>query len=522
MSFYWKRYRKKNQYDYTDEKQNVSLHKDISKNISKLADEFGENSEIIIREFNMGRQKNIKVVSIYMDGLVDQTFVNKFIMESLMLDKADHDEHSSKEAVLNYIRMNALTLSNVKVINDWEELVLSILSGHTLIMIDGWDEVISGETEGWEERPVSEPTSQTVIRGPKDAFTESLKVNVTMIRKRIKNANLKLETIQMGKVSRTKIAYMYIQGIAKQELVREVESRLRKIDTDSILESGNIEEYIQDDTLTPFPQLINSERPDAAVGNLLEGRVVILINGTPFVLIAPATFFHFFQSPEDYYQRADISTLLRLLRFFVFFISMFAPSIYIALITYHQEMLPFPLLINIAAQRETVPFPAFFEALLMEITFEILREAGVRMPRAVGQAVSIVGAIVIGEAAVQAGFISPAMVIVVAITAISSFAIPSFNIAISARILRFTLMISAAIAGFYGMTLMFILIVGHLNSLRSFGIPYLQPLAPFNLSDQKDTFIRLPKVFNRRKKLLTTGKIESQNNVNKAGDSNGK
>ncbi|MCP3028977.1 spore germination protein [Halobacillus sp. A5] len=522
MSFNWNPFHKKKQENHVSDKQKVShISKDISQNLKKLLEEFEDSSEIVIRELNTGINKDIRIVSIYMDGLVDQTLVNEFIMESLMLNKSEFDKYTPKEDVFNDLRMNALTLSNIKVINDWDSLVLAILSGNTVIMIDGWNEVFNGETQGWEERSIQEPTSQTVIRGPKDSFTESLRVNVTLIRKRIKNANLRLENIEIGKVSRTNVAFMYIQGIATDELVKEVRNRLEKIETDSIIESGNIEEFIQDQTSTPFPQLINSERPDAAVGNLLEGRVVILIDGTPFVLIAPATFFQFFQSPEDYYQRADIASLLRLLRFFVFFISLFAPSIYISLTTFHQEMLPFPLLINLAAQREGVPFPAFFEALIMEITFEILREAGVRMPRAVGQAVSIVGAIVIGEAAVQAGIISPAMVIVVGITAISSFAVPSFSIGIPARILRFILMISAATAGFYGMTLLVILIIGHMNSLRSFGVPYLEPLSPFNLTAQADTFIRLPKKLEQKIIMKRDNTVKKANQLNKDGDTNG-
>ncbi|GGF22310.1 spore germination protein KA [Halobacillus andaensis] len=522
MKFDWNPFHKKKQETRSGNSQKeLPISDDLSQNIKRLSDEFGDNSEIIIRELNTGMKKDIRVVSIYMDGLVDQTLVNEFILESLKLNHSDFDKNTPKKDVFNELRMNALTLSNVKVINDWDQLVLTILSGSTLVMIDGWNEVLSGETQGWEERAIQEPTSQTVVRGPKDSFTESLKVNVTLIRKRIKNVNLRVETFQIGTVSRTNISIMYMKGIAKDDLIQEVKRRLEKIDTDSIIESGNLEEFIQDHTSTPFPQLVNSERPDAAVGNLLDGRVVILVDGTPFVLIAPATFFQFFQSPEDYYQRADIATLLRLLRFFVFFLSLFAPSIYIALTTYHQEMLPFPLLINLAAQREGVPFPAFVEALIMEVTFEILREAGVRMPRAVGQAVSIVGAIVIGEAAVQAGIISPAMVIVVGITAISSFAVPSFSIAIPARILRFLLMVSAATAGFYGMILLVIMMAAHMNSLRSFGVPYLEPLSPFNLAAQADTFVRLPPKVKQKFTFKRDNTVNTANPLNKEGDSNG-
>ena len=285
---------------------------------------------------------------------------------------------------------------------------------------------------------------------------------------------------------------MYLNGIVNDKLVEEARIRLGRIDIDAVFESGNIEELIQDETFTPFPTLYNTERPDVIAAGIMEGRIAILVDGTPFVLMAPALFTQFYQSAEDYYQRADFATLLRLLRYVCFFISLLAPSLYIAITTFHQELLPASLLISLAAQREGIPFPAFIEAVVMEITFEILREAGVRLPKTVGQAVSIVGALVIGQAAVEAGLVSPAMVIIVAITAISNFVIPSFNMGITIRILRFLLMLIAASFGLFGVTVGLIAIVLHLCSLRSFGIPYMSPMAPFILADQKDTIFRFP------------------------------
>jgi spore germination protein KA len=271
-----------------------------------------------------------------------------------------------------------------------------------------------------------------------------------------------------------------------------VRRRLDRIQIDGILESGYIEEFIQDRTYTPFPTVYNSERPDVIAAGLLEGKVAILVDGTPFVLMVPALFIHFFQSPEDYAQRFDISTLIRLLRYVSFFITLFAPSLYIAVTTFHQEMLPTNLLINLAAQREGVPFPAFIEALLMEITYEILREAGIRMPRTVGQAVSIVGTLVIGQAAVQAGIISAVMVIIVSITAISSYVMPSGSMSISVRMLRFPFMGLAASLGIFGIFAGVFGLLFHLCKLRSFGVPYMTPLAPFITQDQKDTLFRYP------------------------------
>ncbi|MED4797818.1 spore germination protein, partial [Priestia megaterium] len=268
--------------------------------------------------------------------------------------------------------------------------------------------------------------SQTVVRGPRDSFTETLRTNTALIRRRIKSPKLWIESQQIGEFTKTDIALVYIDGIADEQVIQEVKERLSKIDIDGILESGYIEELIQDEDYTPFPTMHNTERPDSVAAGLLEGRIAILVDGTPFVLMVPALFIQFFQAAEDYYQRADISTLIRLMRYMAFFLALLTPSAYIALTTFHQEMLPFALLISIAAQREGVPFPAIIEAFIMEITFEILREAGVRLPRAVGSAISIVGALVLGEAAVQAGLVSPAMVIVVSITAISNFVSPVY------------------------------------------------------------------------------------------------
>ena len=274
-----------------------------------------------------------------------------------------------------------MTIREVNVVTSWNELIMSVLSGDTVILINGWAQGISGSTRGGEFRAITEPSSQVVIRGPKDGFTESIGTNISLVRRRIKSPNLWLEHMKIGAVTQTDIGIMYIKGIVNDKLVEEVKDRLQAIEIDAILESGYIEQLIQDETFTPFPTMLNTERPDSVAGNLLEGRVAIFVDGTPFVLVAPTTFFLYFQSAEDYYQRFDIGLAIRLLRYLAFFISLLGPSIYIAAITFHQEMIPTPLLISLAAQRDGVPFPTFVEAVMMEITFEILREAGVRMPR---------------------------------------------------------------------------------------------------------------------------------------------
>jgi spore germination protein KA len=346
--------------------------------------------------------------------------------------------------------------------------------------------------KGGKDRGVQEATSENTVRGPKEAFAESLRTNTALLRRKINDQNLWFETKKIGSVTKTNVTIAYINGIVNEKVVEEVRRRLDRIEIDGILETGYVEELIQDETYTPFPTIFNTERPDVTAANLLEGRVAIFVNGSPHALLVPSLFIQFFQTAEDYYQRADIVSLLRILRFIGFFIALLGPSLYIAITTFHQEMLPTPLLINIAAQREGVPFPAFIEALMMEITFEILREAGLRMPKTIGQALSIVGTLVIGTAAVDAGIVSAAMVIVVAITAISSFMVSSFNLAISVRMLRFIFMGLAASFGLFGIIVCLIALSIHLCSLRSFGVPYMAPLAPFNLADQKDVLFRLP------------------------------
>lgn len=364
--------------------------------------------------------------------------------------------------------------------------------GNALVFADGYDEALICSTQGGEQRSIEEPSTQVSFRGPRQGFTESLETNISMIRRYIKNPNVWVEKMKIGSVTHTDVALMYIHGICDEKVLKEVKQRLKKIDIDSILESGYIEQLIEDETFTTFPTMYHTERPDVVAGNLLEGRFAIVVDGTPFVLIAPALFVQFFQSVEDYYSRFDIATSIRVLRVLVFFISLVAPAVYVAATTFHQEMIPTQLLVVIAAQREIVPFPAVVEALTMEVAFEILREAGVRLPRVVGSAVSIVGALVIGQAAVQAGIVSPAMVIIVAITAIASFATPAFAMAISARLIRFIFIIASSIMGFYGLILGIIMMFVHLCSLRSFGVPYMSPLAPFSSQGVKDTLFRVP------------------------------
>jgi spore germination protein KA len=509
FSFFKRKKQKKESNDQQKNSQDQSnkvpafLDTSLSVNLEFIKQKTGNSSDLVIRTLKSSSKPEIKTAIVYVKGMVDSQSINDFLIEAMMNNPL-LDEKLNQEEVVEIITEEVVALGGIKPVTDWDELFVALMSGNTIIFIDGISKALSASTQGGEKRSIQESTTNMAVRGSKEAFTESIETNIAMVRRIINSPNLWTESMKIGTVTKTDVSIMYIQGIAQNEIIEEVRKRLKRINIDGILESGYIEQLIEDETLTTFPTLYHTDRPDAVAGNLLEGRIAIFVNGTPFVLLAPALFVQFFQSVEDYYERFDISTAIRFLRIIVFSISLIGPAVYIAATTFHQEMIPTGLVIIVAAQRESVPFPAFVEALIMEITFEILREAGIRMPKAIGSTISIVGGLVIGQAAIQAGIVSPAMVIVVSITAIASFATPSYSIAISARLIRFFFMVSAATFGFYGMILAFIMLLVHLCSLRSFGVPYMSSLAPFIPEETGDTLFRRPIwAFKKRPQLIS-------------------
>ncbi len=379
-----------------------------------------------------------------------------------------------------------------KFAENYHQIFWKLLNGYAVIVIDGIEQALCINLGSIEKRTVSEPSTQTIIRGPKDSFTETMNTNISLIRRRIRNPNLCFEQYRVGQDTKTAVVIGYIKNITNEALVKEVKSRIEKVNVVGLFDSGNIEEFLTDKTLTPFPLTYNTERPDNIAANLIEGKVAVLVDGSPFALSVPTVFTDFFISTEDYYQPFYMASFIRIIRYISFMLSLLLPSLYVAISTYHHELIPTSLLISVQAQREGVPFPAVIEILLMELTFEVLREAGVRMPRAVGQTVSIVGALVIGQAAVEAGLVSSVLIIIVALTAIASFVSPIYNFSIATRILRFGYILVGALIGLYGVLLLVVIMVIHLTNLRSYGVPYLAPVAPMLLEDQKDVFVRMP------------------------------
>lgn len=470
------------------------LEAGLALNLAALAGRLGKSPDIIIREFSIGALNKVNGAIVFVDGLVDTNQIDRDILAPLMntektKESPDDVDKEEQDYILN-LQMKLVAIGDVKIKSSINDLVDGVLSGDTILMVDGCREALILSTKGWEKRTIQEPSSEVVVRGPREGFVETLRTNTSLLRRRIRNPNLTFEVMRIGKQTQTDVCIAYIKGIAADSLIGEIKQRLKRINTDSILESGYIEEFIMDAPLSVFPTVSRSERPDAVAGKILEGRAAIMIAGTPFVLTVPMLLIETFQSPEDYYSRSYYGSLIRWVRYVSFGFSLLLPAFYVAFSSFHTELIPTSLLITLAASREGLPFAAVIEALGMGLIFEILREAGIRLPRPIGQTISIVGALVVGQAAVSAGLVGAPMVIVVAFTAIASFAIPS--LADSTAILRVALTIIAGILGAFGIIMGLLVLLIHLASLRSFGTPYLSPLSPFMPTDLKDVAVRAP------------------------------
>ncbi|GAB6137132.1 spore germination protein [Halanaerobaculum tunisiense] len=479
--------------DKDNKSEEKQLTTQLDQNKEQLKKILGESGDVVFKEFNLAGNGDYSALLIYIDGLTNTNLLNLNVIDPL-LDKSHEEKIADATAQkrLDLIQNSIITTSSAEKKKKLAPIIKLVLSGDTLLLIDGVEQGLIISSRGWESRSISEPTTESVIRGPRNGFTENLRTNTAHIRRRLRDPGLKIESHTIGERSKTDLAILYIKGLTNQHIVEEVTNRITDIEVDGILESGYIEQFIEDITFSPFPQIQNTERPDKAVGNLLEGRVIIIIDGTPFALIIPAVLDQFYHSPEDYYQRFIISSLVRVVRVIGGAVALLLPAFYIALTSFHIEMIPTVLMLSIAGGRAQVPFPTYFEAFLMEGIMEILREASVRLPNLIGSTIGIVGALVIGNAAVNAGLVSPGMVIIVALTTLGSFTIPNYSAAIAIRILRFILMVLAASFGLYGLILGIIVVTVHLAALKSFGIPYLTPFAPSRLSDLKDSIIRFP------------------------------
>ena len=477
------------------------ISKKIDKNKQEIRNIFYNTSDLTTYEFET--KSNIKIMICYIEGLIDKDLLDRDIIKPIILNL----EKSTDIKKVIYV-------SNVEEGISLKDIANTLTSGSVAIFIDGISQSYIVNLNKWERRAVEEPAAEAVVRGPKEGFVEDILINKSLLRRRIRSNDLVFEDYTLGRQTKTKVSIAYIQGVVNEDVLKEVKLRIEKIDTDSILESGYIEQYIEDNPYSLISTIGNTQKPDVVTGKLLEGRIAIFCDGSPHALTIPKLFIEGIQTSEDYYLRPYYATYLRVLRIFSLFISITLPGFYVALQTFHQEMIPTVLLITMAGAREEVPFPAIIEALLMLLMLELIKESGVRIPKVFGSTIGIVGALVLGQAAVAAGIVSAPMVIVIAATAISEFTVASLSDAISWY--RLFILILGGFMGLYGITCGVIVIIIQALSLESFGVSYGFPLTPTDREGLKDSIIRFPlKSFIFRPKALEKKNIRRRGSIRK-------
>lgn len=398
-----------------------SLARDVGEsvedNLEVVRDRVGESSDVIFRRFELAGDPPLQAGLVYVEGLADTDALNTHVLEALMKVKGPREQArgtGSTEHLADQIERHLLTVAQVKEARAFANLIQPLLSGDTVLFVQGCAMAFLIGVRQFAHRAIEEPSTEAVIRGPREGFIEALRTNTSLIRRRIRDTNLRIENLHLGRLSKTEVAICYLQNLAQPDLVREVRRRLMAVDMDAIMESGYLEQFIEDNHYSPFPQVLNTERPDKAAAAMLEGRVAILTDGSPFALVVPAVFTQFYQAVEDYYERYLIGSLIRGIRLLALLFSLIVPSIYVSLVSFNPEMIPTKFAVAVAGGRAGIPVPALVEVLMLEVVMEILREASLRLPKQIGGAISIVGVLVIGEAAVSSGFVSPITVVIVA------------------------------------------------------------------------------------------------------------
>lgn len=455
--------------------------KDINKIEEKIKKDYGNSSDLVFRKLKV---KNYNILYVYLESVSSDDKVSEFLVKSL-------EKHNKPifENIFDSLK-NSIYNSHLYVENKMSDIYTKLASGFTIIFIDKFNKAISVETRMTLDRGVSESTSENVIRGPKDSFTENHAINKGLIRKRIKTNKLWFKDITVGRKTKTMVSVAYIEDVADTRRVKKIINKIKKIDIDGILDSGYIRDFLYSKKATVFPKVKSSERPDLASAALLEGKIIIMVENSPFVLITPSVLVDFFHTSEDYYQKAQNVNFTRILRFIAFILTIITPAFYVAVTTFNQEMIPNELLISLAIQQDGVPFPTAFEVVMMMVTFEILRECDIRIPNPMGAAVSIVGALVLGEAAVSAGIVSPIVIIVVAITSICGLLFSDIDFVNALRIWRFIFLGFATIAGMIGIVMGIICLIIKLSDVESDNVAYLDPLSPLHFSAFNDAIVR--------------------------------
>ncbi|MGG1677343.1 spore germination protein [Neobacillus sp. NRS-1170] len=455
------------------------LDSDLTHNTEILQQVFSQAPDLVIRRFSINASKSDAAL-VYLPGLTNKDAIHNHVLKPLMSSSFELDKELP------------ITIGDVEVVETWGQVESAILGGDSVLLLNGQNTGYRLDTKGWPQRQLNDPQNEISLKGAHQGFVETGTQNIALIRRYIPHHELILKEMTIGLRGKTKVSLLYLRDVASDDVLRELETRIQNITVDAIINTGELIEFIEDNPYSPFPQIMLTERPDTAVSHILQGRFVIVLDRSPSVLIAPTNLMSFFQAVDDYGTRWLLSSFIRVSRFLAFIITLFFPASYVAFISYNFEVIPMELLLSIAESRIQVPFAPVLEAVIMETILELMREAALRLPTPIGQTIGIVGGIIIGQAAVAVGIVSNIMIIVVAVTAIASYNIPNYDMSSAIRLLRFPMMLAAAMFGVVGIVIGWMTIVGHLVSLESLGTPYGTPLAPFRFADMKDAFLRFP------------------------------
>lgn len=475
-------------HDIKNKKNEEFLKKSLEKNISLFKGIFENDDTLIIREFQNKRLRAAKCCILYIDGMVNSDMITENIIKPILRDYLSEDIESHN--LFSELKSKVIISNNVTNETAIDKIVGSMINGDTLFLLEGYAEALIIATKGWQTRQISEPESAKAVRGPREGFTESIMVNLSLTRRKIKNPDLKFKFKEIGERTHTRTCICYIEGLALDCVLNELEKRLNDIDIDGIIDSGYIQELIKDAPFSPFETIGSSERPDVIAAKLLEGRIALFVDGSPFVLTVPYVVAENFQANEDYYNNYILSSINRLIRGITAVTTITIPAIFLSIINYHQEMMPTPMLLSFSASRQDVPIPTALSLFLMLFIFDVIREATTRMPVHISQAITIIGTIILGQAAVEARLVSAPVLIVTALTGITTLI--NMNFLSAAIIFRNFLLLGAAFLGIYGFLLCFIIMYLHLMSIRSFGVPYMMNVTKAKNYDGQDAWIRSP------------------------------
>lgn len=487
-----------------DEQNRITaeLSVNLSENIDTISALFSDCADVVKRKLTVGDVNTVDIFFLYIDNMINKELLEQVTINQLFTSLKD----MPSEEQFEYIKEKGLQTVDISEVITMNELIENVLSGDTVILVDGSDKALKVSVRGMPNRGVPTSENEVAIRGSKESFSEAFYINRVLLRRRIKDTNFKIKQYKIGIRSHTDVAVCYLEDVAKPEIVTEIEKRLKEFVIDGIFDSGMLEQLTERNVYSPFPEFQTTERPDKAASAILEGRIAILVDNSPFALLLPTTLNSFFQASDDSYSRWELATFTRVLRYLSAILSIVLPGLYIAVINYNAEVLTSAMALSFAAARDGVPFSVLFEVIMMEIAFQVLLEAGIRLPGPMGSTLGIVGGLIIGDAAVNANLVSPIVVIVIALTAISAFTVPNEPFASAFRIVRYLIIILSAFLGLFGFIMGITILLIHLGGLKSFGMPYMVPFAASGINegtDTKDAIIRLPLRMLRRRPIFS-------------------